>query len=219
MSTKGYKRKKPYKKLRRMTVGPVMTRPELKRAFVLLADAAFNSISSAWREYDILGPVTASAAVNGRIGRTIQVHSYRLRGVLAGGAIGTLAADDYFDTIRLMIYVLEQVKTGAALTPANTAGYSLSTPLNTVYMPQLKKVLYDKIIGMTNIPYGANLCSAATREIDYYHMFKKPLVVKYTGDTANYNQTQLQVSMVSDSTAVPHPGFTSGYIEITYYDF
>lgn len=220
MSTRGEKRKKPYKKIRRSnaSLGVVrMVRPELKKGFQLMTTMGLDSVGTAWREYDIVGQIIPGAGVNSRVGRRIEIHSCRFRGILTGGATGGGPVDEYYNNIRLMIYTMKQNKT-AALTPAATAGYVINTPLNKLYMPGLEKVLYDRFIGMTNQPWAANSCSPATREVDMYKKFKNPILCNFTGDLINYNQFQIYVSMVTDSGAVPHPGFTSGYFEVSYYD-
>lgn len=220
MSTRDKKRYKPYKKRTKSSISymPTVRKPELKKANVTMATMALNSVGTAWREYDVPGQITPSAAINGRIGRRIEIHSCRFRGVLVGGAIGAGPADEYYNNIRIMIYVMHQAKAGAATTPAATAGFVIDTPLNKYYMPGLDKVLYDQLLGITNQPWAANSCSPGTRDIDFYHKFRKPLLVQYAGDVINSNQTQIFVSMVTDSAAVPHPGFTSGYMEISFYD-
>lgn len=218
MSTKGQKRKKPYRKIARTMAMP---RPELKKCFAILGagGAGMHSISTAWSEADMIGPVTSGSGTNQRIGRRIAVHYFKLKGVLAGGATGGGPVDEYYNNVRIMIYIATLNKVGVTGTPATTSAYTINTPLNSQYMTGLRKVLYDQLIGLTNFPWAANSCSPATREIDFYKRFKKPLTVTFTGDAANYNQTQIYVSCSSDSTTVPHPGFTSGYMEIAYYDF
>lgn len=218
MSTKGYKRKKPYKKIRRMSVpGPIYHRPELKKGFQLMTTMALDSVGTAWREYDLIGQIVPGAGANARIGRRIEIVSVRFRGVLTGGAVGGGPADEYYNNVRIMIYSMRQAKT-VALTPAATAGYVINTPLNKIYMPGLDKVLYDKYFGFTNQPWAANSCAPGTESIDFYHRFKKPVLCQFAGDVINTNQFQIYVSMVSDSGAVPHPGMTSGYFEVSYYD-
>lgn len=218
MSTKSYKRTKPYKKrTRTMVYAPTIRKPELKKGFQLMTTMGLDSVGTAWREYDIVGQIIPGAGANARIGRRIEIHSVRFRGVLAGGAIGAGPADEYYNNVRIMIYTMNQNKT-VAMTPAATAGYVINTPLNKLYMPGLSKVLYDQFIGLTNQPWAANSCSPGLREIDLYHKFKKPLLVHFAGDLINTNQTQIYVSMITDSAAVPHPGMTSGYMEVAYYD-
>lgn len=209
-------RKKPYRKLRR-TISAPLRQPELKKGFQLMNTMGFDSIGTAWREYDILGQIVPGAGANARIGRRIEIRSCRFRGVLSGGAVGGGPVDDYYDNVRIMMYTMSQNKT-VATTPASTAGFVINTPLNKLYMPGLGKVLYDQFIGITNQPWAANSAAPGMREIDVYHRFKKPVLCHFTGDLINTNQFQIFVSIVSDSAAVPHPGFGSGYFEVAYYD-
>lgn len=218
MSSKGYKRSKPYKKIRK-TIRPrsIGRLPELKHGFALMPAMGLDSVGTAWREYDLVGQIVPGAGINARIGRRIEIHSVRFRGVLTGGAIGAGGADEYYNNFRFVMYVMHQART-AATTPMATAGYVINTPLNKNYMPGLTKVLRDDLFGLTNMPYGSNACAAATREVDHYVKFKRPLLVEYVSDGMNSNQTQIFISCVSDSGVVPHPGFTSGYFEMKFTD-
>lgn len=220
MSTKGQKRKirqvyAPYKIPRTMVIAP---KPELKRVSVPIATLALNSIGSVWYEYDILGAITASAAVSGRNGRKITLHSMRFRGNLFGGAVGAGGLDEYYNNVRFLIYGHRATKSGGALIPLATAGISGTAPINNTVLPGLHQIYYDRMIPITNNPYAANNASPGSVSIDFFHRWKKPLLVSYTGDTANYNQYSIYTAAISDSAAVPHPGFGMGYMEITFYD-
>lgn len=217
MSTRGEKRKKPYKKMRKMSVTLPPAKPETKKAFALHTTMLFDSVGTAWRDFDILGPITAGAGVNQRIGRRIQVKSFRFRGSLFGGAVGTGLTDDFYGVFRIMIFTTNMAP--PATTPTTSSGYVINTPLNKIYMRSLQKVLYDQYIPLTNAPWADHSCSPANRQIEFYHKFKKPLIVDYVGDTASNNSTQLWISCVSDSTLVPHPGMSVGYAEVCYYDY
>lgn len=220
MSTKGQKRKivpryAPYKVPRLMVLAP---KPELKRISAPIATLTLNSIGSVWYEIDILGLITASAAVSGRNGRKITLHSMRFRGNLFGGAVGAGGLDEYYNNVRFVIYGHRATKAGGAITPLATAGISGTAPINNTVLPGLHKLYYDKMIPITNNPYSGNNCAAGSVAIDYFHTFKKPLLVSYTGDTQHYNQYSIYTAAISDSAAVPHPGFGMGYFEITFYD-
>ena len=152
------------------------------------------------------------------MGRRVAVNSVKFKGVFAGGAIGSLGADDYFNTIRLVIWCGSMSNSGVALTPLATAGILRDQPINNVSCPGLIKVLYDHIHCFTNQPYGANLCAPGTKEVIFFHRFKRPFIINYTADTAYRNQQQVWISVISDSTAVPNPGMIAGNWETTWYD-
>ena len=220
MSTKGYKRKykqsyAPYKIPRMIVLPP---KPELKRISVPIATMALNSIGNIWYEYDILGAVTASAAVSGRNGRKITLHSMRFRGNLFGGAVGAGGLDEYYNNVRFVIYGHRATKTGAALTPLGSSTISGTAPINNTVLSGLHKVYFDRMIPITNNPYAANNASPGSVSVDFFHRWKKPLMVSYTGDTTNFNQYSIYTAAISDSAAVPHPGFGMGYFEVTFYD-
>ena len=221
MSTKGQKRKivqryAPYKVPRTMVLAP---KPELKRIAVSIATLSLGSIGNIWYEYDILGAITASAAVSGRNGRKITLHSMRFRGNLFGGAVGAGGLDEYYNNVRFVIYGHRATKAGAALTPlGSTPAITGTVPINNTVLPGLHQVYYDRMIPITNNPYAANNASPGNYSIDFFHRWKKPMLVSYTGDTTNFNQYSIYTAAISDSAAVPHPGFGMGYLEVTFYD-
>jgi len=193
-------------------------KPELKRISAPIATLNLGSIGNIWYEYDILGAITASAAVSGRNGRKITLHSMRFRGNLFGGATGAGGLDDYYNNVRFLIYGHRATKTGAALTPLGVSTIVGTAPVNNTVLPGLHQVYFDRMIPITNNPYAANNASPGNASLDFFHRWKKPLLVSYTGDTANYNQYSIYTAAISDSTTVPNPGFGMGYLEITFYD-
>ena len=162
--------------------------------------------------------MTASAAVSGRNGRKITLHSMRFRGNLFGGAVGAGGLDEYYNNVRFLTYGHRANKTGAALTPLGISTITGTAPVNNTVLPGLHQVYYDRMIPITSNPYAANNSSPGSVAIDFFHRWKKPLLVSYTGDTTNYNQYSIYTAAISDSAAVPHPGFGMGYLEVTFYD-
>ena len=198
---------------------PPVPKPELHRNYWTAASLNMASIPNTWRETDLCGSIQAGAAFYNRIGAKISVRSVRWRGVLAGGSTGAGGLDEYYNSVRMVIWVQAYPKSGALITPLATAGITGSSPFNRDYIPGLRQVLVDRMIGFTNQPYGANLCAAGTREFNFFHVFPgRGLEIQFGGTGTEYDQTGIWCAAISDSGAVPNPGMIIGNAEMTWYD-
>lgn len=178
----------------------------------------FGSVSNAWVEYDMLGQIAQGLdAVGQRLGRSIKVHGVQIKGNIFGGATGAGGLDEFYNNIRLCLLKFSAAKTGA-LTPLQTAGVQISSPLSHTVNPGLDHIYRDKYIALTNQGFGAGLASAGHRAINWYVKFRKPIHVNFTGVGVNTNQIQLYLSMISDSGAIPNPGFSAGWLKVIYTD-
>jgi len=180
--------------------------------------SGWNSVSTAWTEVDLLAGIIEGGAITNRIGRKISITSLEIKGVLMGGAIGAITGDDMYNNIRMLIYVGNGNKFGSAITPLATAGVSINTPIRKYSHNWVSRVLRNQYIGITNQPIDADTAAPGHRPYNVFIKFKKPLHIQFTGSGTNTNQQQLWISMISDSTAVPHPGFTSGYFSVSWID-
>lgn len=193
-------------------------RPEHKYANTQLT-ASFSSVGNAWVEYDLLSPITAGTSpIAERIGRKISVIGVQIKGLLFGAATGFGGADDYFNSVRICVLGFHADKGGSSLSPLSTAGIGINNPITRTNTAGLSHIFRDNLIALTNPPYGSNLCAPGHRSVNIFIRFRKPLVVDFTGGTAHYNQYQLYLSMISDSTAIPNPGFASGWTRLIYTD-
>jgi len=200
---------------------PKLPKPEIHRYGLTLGGggAGLASIGNIWYEHDMLGLIIAGVDSSNRVGRRIAVRSIAIKGVLAGGAIGTGGVDDYYNTVRMVVIQMKAAKSGTSLTPLNTAGISMHSTLNSSTVSGFVKLHKDHFYGFNNNPYAAGLCAPEVKEIDFYKRFKEPLVVDYSGITLNHDQTQIYIAMISDSSGVPNPGFVSGYYEVRFTDY
>ena len=191
---------------------------ETKRQSSTMPTLGFDTVSTTWAEWDALGPITQGSDATNRIGRRIALKWVRFKGVLVGGAVGAGGVDDYYNRVRLCCYIGNYAKTGSVLTPMFTTGFTRNTPLRSTNLAGHRKTLLDSWMGLTNPPYGANLCAAGTRDVDFFYRFKKPLIVEYSGAGAHTNGTSLFFAMITDSSGVPNPGFSDGFVEIGFTD-
>jgi len=128
---------------------------ETKRKSDIMSTLGFDSVSTTWSEYDLVGPITQGSDASNRIGRRIALKWIRLKTVLTGGAIGAGGVDDYYNTLRLCCYIGNYAKTGSIVTPMFTTGFSRVSPLRGTNLPGHRTTLLDKIFGVTNPPYGS----------------------------------------------------------------
>lgn len=181
-------------------------------------NGSWGSVGAAWQEVDLVSGISEGTAIYNRVGRKISVTALEIKGVLMGGAQGIITGDDLYNNMRILIYIGRAQKSGSSITPLATAGVSINTPLRRYTYNFCSQVLRNRYIGITNQPIDADTAAPGHKNYNVYIRFKKPLVIQYTGSGNHTNQTQLWVSMISDSSAVPNPGFTSGYYSLTWID-
>ena len=174
----------------------------------------YRSINNTFVDCEMCNPSQSTAGA-GRIGRKVSIKSFQLRGVVAGGQTNAVTDDDY-NVFRIVLAVWE----GNTTTPL--AGLSLSSPIqkgdgNASNALLIHKYV-DKEFTLTSPGRDSTGYMSANRYINIYHRFKKPIVVNYATDANTSKSKTLVLSMVSDSSAVAHPGFVSGFIRVNYED-
>ena len=80
----------------------------------------------------------------------------------------------------------------------------------------LLRKFIDRRISLVSPGKDSTGYMTAQRLVKIYYKFRKPIAIDYSAATVNRN---LVLSIVSDSSAVPSPGFTSGYVYLTFKDF
>lgn len=195
----------------------ISARAEDKRKIDTLT-SSFSSISGlTWTNYNLMN-VAVGNGVSDRIGRRVLVKSLFIYGVYEGGQAGT-TFDDANNCIRIIIGLYNSAS------PLSIVNTSINVPLAKDLSDDghtIIKKYYDKYhpidvnAVMHSTVTGSDYMYASQKVFRYYKAFKKPLLLTYTstGDCDKY----LILSMTSDSTIVPHPGFTNGYIVCRYED-
>ena len=217
MSTKTKKSRKSVKKI--TWAPPPVPKPELHRLAFTAASLNMVSIPNTWRETDLCGSIQAGGAFYNRVGSKISVRSVRWRGVIAGGATGAGGIDEYYNSLRMVIFTHRHPKVGALITPLATAGITGSASFSRDYIPGLGQVLIDRMVGITNQPYGANLCAPGTREFNYFHVFPgRGLEIQFSGNGTGLTRPASLLRGHLRLWRYPNPGMIIGLGEITWYD-
>lgn len=190
---------------------------EEKKYMIAYLPTTHGSISNAWVEHDVLATLAAGTDFTNRVGRDILVHNLLVKGTMFGGAQGS-GFDDLYNSVRLLIFTTHRETAGSALTPLATAGMSINQPILKGNLASLGRIYRDMQIAITNSPISTSDGAPGHRAVNIFIRFKRGLRVHFTHSIAGYNQTQLWVSAISDSAAVPGPGFTIGCIRATFTD-
>lgn len=180
---------------------------ELKwRVRALSTDFPSVSTSNSYRNLAVIG---AGTEYYQRVGRRAFIHNVRLQGALVQGATNSVA-DDPYNTFKLALVL-------AAPSFAPTTDWAVTTPMGPQQVPGVIKVLWTctyvvtaKAKDSTGYIPGVQLIS---EDIPVNTEFQW----SSAADVAASN-TGLFLVAVSDSTAVPHPGFVNGYSEIIFSD-
>lgn len=177
---------------------------ELKAISIPL-QGTFGSVLSAWTEYDILSVIGQGDDMNNRTGRRIMVKGVAIKGTLVGGQSNTIA-DDQYDFIRI---VISRAKGATGALPPFTTypGVGISTQIVPGLPAAIQTIYMDRTYSLSSPGRDSVGYMPATRTVSFSKALNWPCT--FTGTGANSNQEHLCLSMISDSAAVPSPGFTS----------
>ena len=176
----------------------------------------FPSISNEWINVQLTN-IALGTDFFQRIGAKILLKSIEFRGVLVGGA-NESAFDDPYSVVRIVLSRWD----GETVTPFSTlSGHTIHNPINRTISgcPGMKSKYYDKYIAM-NITStekgGGDGYTPSARVVSFKKTFKKGIPITYSPTSAS---DKFFLSMISDSAAVPNPGFVTGYCFVTWKDF
>jgi hypothetical protein len=171
-------------------------------------NSIFPSVNTTAQKFSCCSSVVQGSDVNQRVGRAVTAHSLRISGVIVGGQ-SNVALDDSFNTIRIAVL--------CGTPNLICTGFGVSGVLDTRSVAFLNEVLYDRVLVKT-VP-GRD----STGYIPWTHEFNlilplNHLHLTYTGAGPYMSNVDIQMWMVTDSAAVPNPGFVSGTVTFIYSD-
>jgi hypothetical protein len=172
--------------------------------------AAFGSISDEWIIQDC-SYLQAGTDLVRRLGRKVRITGFGLQGLLVGGQ-SNLETDDAYNNVRLVIFI--------GTTSMASGDWSSLSISNHIVPGQtgVTRVLFDRTYALkVHAPDSTGYvpaCKAFNLHI--------PVTVNvlYNTDAQAYASGSLSLyfALVSDSSAVSNPGFTSGHWYIQFAD-
>lgn len=175
-----------------------------------------GSISNAWIEVCV-NLWSQGTSTGTRVGRKVQIKSLFIYGTIAGGDSES-ALDDPYNNVRFVIGLYDG---SAGATPLTTANMNIDSVIKRDSCRFLRRKYYDKYIvfNVASTEKGGGDGYAPTiKKFRYYKRFKRPINVWFADDTNLYPSIRLVMSAISDSAAIPNPGFVNGYWVVKYQD-
>jgi hypothetical protein len=157
----------------------------------------FDSISNSWIIADLLS-VSQGVTETTRTGNRIMVDSIHIHGTLVGGCSNSVA-DDVYNTVRLLVIV------GSESLVSGDWTFNANVPALRNTMPKTRKILYDKYITVSTYSTDSTGYIPRTARIDKQIKINRPFNFEATDGT--HTSDSLYICMISDSSAVPNPGF------------
>lgn len=133
-----------------------------------------------------------------------------MEGSLHGGQ-SNLVTDDNHNTVRLLLV------RGVPSTMATALGASLtlsSAPINAENISGVTEVLYDQTVELPSPGPDSTGYMPALKHVKTYI----PVNRYFTFHSTGLSDDCVVLAAVSDSTAVSHPGFTSGWLDVLFTD-
>lgn len=175
-----------------------------------LTTSLFSSIPAAWQEVNL---VSMSQGVNEgeRIGNKIRVTAFQFYGVLSGGQTNSVL-DDNRNFVRIVLC------TATYPSPLLTAVQGVNSPIQRDSCNVLLRKYWDKVVTLDSPGRDSVGYMPPTKIVKYYKRFKKPIDIIFANTGAGTSGKFLTLSMISDSGAVPNPGFVQGFYKLHYED-
>lgn len=162
--------------------------------------------------------ISTGTGLENKEGSQIQVTGVRVKGLLAQAAVGES------NRIRCLVFSLKNPPGYTVRTFANLAAKlwgSASTTADWLYNPVIPhetKVYWDHTWVMTGSRNPTNFLECV--KVDKWLNIRKKIQYTKDGATAGASEAQNPIFVVwlSDSSAVPNPGFEGGLMRIYYRD-
>jgi len=218
-------RRRPYvpRSVRSYVRRVVSSNIENKRNVVRL-DTTWGSVPSAWTE-GVITRIPQGDHIFARVGRRINVRSIEIKGVITQGTSGLLP-DDAYNVVRIVLGLWSGLSTTNSA-PLSASSLTISDPISSwnssggTNTYRLIRKYLDRYITFSSPSMmsddGISLVPA-TRTFSYFKRFVKPMYIQFTSGDAESADRWFCLSMISDSSFAPNPGFASGYCLVTYED-
>lgn len=216
----GYYRKNNYNKYKKPSVSKAVKK-YVKKTITNTSEDKFNSgllslshasVATTWIEKE-LTELGVGGAGNQRVGDEVMVNNVGFEGVLVGGQ-----ANNSLDDNRNIVRIVMAIWDGRVATPLATNSVTISDILrkDEIVGKGLIRVLYDKVHILTS----PGRDSTGYMPVQKHIKFNKKLLrkFKYASSTATEAQERIVLSIISDSTLAPAPGFVQGKWYITFKD-
>lgn len=162
---------------------------------------AFASVSTTTTFIDLTALIGAGTDYYNRVGRQVTLKRLQLSGLLVGGQVN-LATDDSYNSFRITVAC---GNVGMTWTP-----YGLTQVLSADLVPGLDRVLYDRVFPLSSPSRDTTGYMKALKRVNIDLALPQVVTHFQTAAAGSQNGNTVYLVMVSDSTAVPNPGFVDG---------
>lgn len=173
---------------------------------------SYTSIGSSWIETDLTA-LSQGDGVNQRSGNEIKTMGFSLNGVLVGGQVN-LAADDKLNTVRIVLALWDST-TQTPLADNSATISSYVSRRSNVGRGLIRKFM-DKTIVLRTPGRDSTGYLPSVRYLKFFKRIKT--TVRYYNNVITAANVKLVLSIISDSSVVPNPGFTSGKFNLFWED-
>lgn len=190
-----------------LTASPRLT--EVKH-FARGLSANFSSVSTICSTLDLASLITAGTGYDQRVGRSCYIKGLVVEGTLHGGQ-SNLVTDDNHNTVRIIAVRGVPAVVATSLTASFTLSYA---PINGETLSGVKEVLFDQQYELPSAGPDSTGYMPSIKHVKTYI----PINRYFTYYSGGPSDDTVFLSMVSDSTAVSHPGFVSGWLDVLFAD-
>lgn len=179
-----------------------------RKYFTTALTSKFRSVATTPNGLDLATGIVQGDDFSQRTGRMVRLTKVHLVGQLVGGQANTVA-DESDNCFRIML-----VQTAAGASPASA--FTISVPPDSRQL-SCQRVVYDEMFTLTS-PGRDSVGYLPASTMVNLHLPVSQEIIFVGGGAASQAGLSLQLWMVSDSAAVPNPGFTSGFLAMEFED-
>ncbi len=168
----------------------------------------FSAVSTTVVTRSLAALIATGSDLGNRVGRSIQPIDFDLDGMLVGGQ-SNLSTDDKYNTVRILIWY--------GISGASSPGFSAGGYLDPRYFSAVDSIIFDRKYNLRSFAPDSTGYMPAQLHV---HL-RVPLRRRISfSDTSAGTESGLvpYISIVSDSSAPPSPGFVNGSAALRFYD-
>jgi hypothetical protein len=171
----------------------------------------YSSQGTTAKLVSVSSQLAAGTSALTRIGGVVTVCAAGFTGTIVGGQ-SNLAIDEQYNTIRILF-----VRGNYALLNSNASNFTVSSIIGPSLVSGLRQVLYDKVFVNQSPGRDSTGYMPSVRTINWQTKLNLKLAFIGPAAATDYLESLVMI-VVTDSVAVPHPGFEVGACWMSFLD-
>jgi len=217
MLRKNYKRSYGRKRYARKRSTKVATKSYVKKVVAENIETKYYesgfgmpSVGTGWTlNSNMVSNISIGTGITNRIGQKIRLTGLAWKGLIVGGQSNSVA-DESYNQFRVALMRTENTFSASSL-----SAVTLLMPITKVNTTDLRSVMLDKIYLLQSPAKNSTGFMPATKQVSGYKKLNIPVTFKSGSVLAD---SELNFGFISDSSGIPNPGISGGWLKLYFKD-